>query len=86
MSIAHELITRGWSQGGGFEHPDGSVCLRGAAAYALGVELGDEPNSVWCLLRDLCGGVQPTYFNDDPARTFDEVLRIAKQADEILGL
>lgn len=78
MGIAHELITRGWTQG--TLERDGAICL-GKAAMLL-----DSGTSVALdTLRKLTGG-DILGFNDDPRRTFDEVLRVAKEADELLGL
>ena len=86
MGIAHELITRGWAQGASVAE-DGKVCLLGAAAYANGWK---GENGFWAMptemtraLNQLCG-MAFTVWNDDPKRTFDEVLRVAKEADEIL--
>lgn len=88
MGIADELITRGWTQGW-TEDSEGRVCLLGAAAYASG-EYGNEVGNLWTMppalveiLNDLCV-MRFTVWNDAPERTFDEVLRVAKEADEIL--
>lgn len=87
MGIADELITRGWTQRTE-EDAAGRVCLRGAASYAC---FGDSdhawglPAAVLDALYWVCGddnGVAS--WNDEQDRTFDEVLRAAKQADEIL--
>lgn len=89
MSIADELITRGWCQGA-YEDVDGRVCLRAAAykAYASGETIMALPESVNRVLAELVNdkdSVLPGLsFNDAPGRTFDEVLRVAKIADEIL--
>lgn len=81
MSIANELITRGWTQGA-FAREDGSVCLLGAIDAAGGeceianavYEVFDRHGIPWTI----------GHWNDAPGRTFDEVLRVAKEADEIL--
>lgn len=91
MSIANELITRGWYQGG-YQAEDGRVCIAGAAKYAVEVqpEMGrnsvqyDEWRAAVDVIRSLVGQ-NVGYWNDAPERTFDEVLRVAKEADEILG-
>jgi hypothetical protein len=89
VGIAHELITRGWYQGD-YEGPDGSVCLYGASWKASGLPLDVwEAQGVDTIRRAVaaCGGgwIRPVHeWNDDPSRTFDEVLRAAKIADEIL--
>jgi hypothetical protein len=101
MSIADELITRGWYQGD-FENEDGSVCIAGAALHtqlsAQGVEerIDDFLNGPhykmgvdlrMCRAIETAGGIPHggiARWNDDPERTFDEVLRVAKEADEIL--
>ena len=96
MGIAHELITRGWTQGLTLRST-GEVCLLGAAIRAYGIEeVGTS--RCWALLpstvRDaLCdatgiddplGGYAVGRWNDHDKRTFDEVLRVAKEADELL--
>ena len=91
MGIADELITRGWHQGEA-EAPTGEVCLAGAAAYALFNTTFDDLS-----LHDLSAAMNAVEaaapeiakhgvgnWNDAPERTFDEVLRVAKEADEIL--
>lgn len=91
MSIADELITRGWYQGD-YEGPDGSVCLYGAAWKASGVEslydwegiVNDPHTDALNEVVRQASNANVAEFNDAPERTFDEVLRIAKQADEIL--
>jgi hypothetical protein len=88
MGIAHELITRGHNTNGDYEGPDGSVCLLGAAAYAYdGIRL----DVYRALARAIAGDSwweSPDFegiaaFSDH--HSFDEVLRVAKRADEILG-
>jgi len=87
MSIANELITRGWTQLTR-EDAEGRVCLAGAASYAtVGNAYGQcveskEFMDMWRTLSGLVG--YPMGWNDVPGRTFDEVLRVAKEADEIL--
>lgn len=103
MSIANELITRGWTQRTSLKG-DGTVCLIGAAAAAYG-NLTDDypvcwrslPESVRSALlavipldiREDCAcmdddDIVSMGFNDTDGRTFDEVLRVAKEADELL--
>lgn len=96
-SIADELITRGWIQGAHF-NAKGSVCLRGAA-IASTVGLPELSASCWSLgcdprveeaivaIVNAIGSddLGVAGWNDEPGRTFDEVLRVAKHADEILG-
>lgn len=83
MSIANELITRGWVRGT-YEHPDGRICLFTAIKYATN---GDEylMCQVGAHIRALIGLPHISAWNDTPGRTFDEVLRVAKLADELLG-
>jgi hypothetical protein len=96
MGIANELITRGWHQGD-FRADDGSVCLygacvaaeRGAAFDALDIDdialaNGGEYEKALSLLVVGQTGHTVAAWNDDPSRTFDEVLRAAKEADEIV--
>lgn len=99
MGIAHELITRGWYQGD-YEGPDGSVCLAGASECSLFGECMSANRLLFGKERDqalmaakaiaeaagLPGVEHIAPWNDDPERTFDEVLRVAKEADELLGL
>jgi len=81
MSIANELITHGWYQGN-YEGPDGSLCLIGAARNVYGDQYDRYVNALRVLYK-LVGGMVGGW-NDNPTRTFDEVLRVAKEADEIL--
>jgi len=86
MSIANELITRGWTQLMR-EDAEGRVCLAGAVSYAaLGHAYSDCGNEafmdMWRALNAVVAW--PTTWNDAPGRTFDEVLRVAKMADELL--
>lgn len=96
MSIADELITRGWRKGAIVRN--GEVCLLGAAGCAygqgpqVGYDLADEFPGVLRALQLAIGlDCEPNddkavwYWNDDPDRTYDEVLRVAKIADEFLA-
>jgi hypothetical protein len=87
MSIANELIARGWTQGQR-EDDDGRVCLLGALSYSIAghsqCRTGDQFSDGWRALGIAVGMQSPVRWNDDAARTFDEVLRVAKEADEIL--
>lgn len=98
MSIANELITRGWNRGETVAD-DGSVCLTGAAQFAY---LGEARNGVWesplpmnvraalwaCIPADADvtrrSDGTPILFSFNDRSTYDEVLRVAKMADEIL--
>lgn len=92
MSIANELITRGWHQGD-YEGRDGSVCLYGAVSCVLygnpfwntanGEYCSETPEPLRSFLDEKTGHLRAMW-NDHPARTFDEVLRVAKEADELL--
>jgi hypothetical protein len=94
VGIADELITRGWTQGEVMAG-DGSVCLMGAAACAAGLNVTPyrTTSTVWMELPDrvrnaLIAATRNEWvpeFNDDWHRTYDEVLRAAKDADELLG-
>lgn len=86
MSIADVLITRGWYQGD-LEGPDGSVCMIGACLFALVAEDGNDLKYLEAtdFIYRQTGEVGISRWNDDPTRTFDEVLRVAKMADEILS-
>lgn len=79
MSIANELITRGWTQGRLYGH-DGSACLVGALNSAC--RDNEDFAAAWAFLESRVGII--ANWNDDPCRTFDEVLRVAKEADEFL--
>lgn len=98
MGIADELITRGWNQGR-YESRAGEVCIAAAACYAatgrspaeVNCCVPDELDGKWRAACDAIASVitrrnhdSITGWNDDPDRTFDEVLRAAKEADEIL--
>jgi hypothetical protein len=82
MSIANELITRGWTQGD-YVRDDGSVCLIGAVRCAFAHDYRARCNAALCVDRVLGQGAE--VWNDTEGRTFDEVLRVAKLVDEILG-
>lgn len=98
MSIANELITRGWHQGH-YQAEDGSICLRAAARLSVTGTLNslDRESEVWPSYRSIALALGLTanhpyaplddisLWNDTPGRTFDEVLRVAKEADEILA-
>ena len=95
MSIANELITRGWGRGN-YEDAEGRVCLAGAARYSVGsADRLDFRHALVAVFAALPadarrGGTDQWHaifignWNDAPERTFDEVLRVAKMADEIL--
>lgn len=100
MSIADELITRGWWQGSLQRGTEDPVCILGAAACVYGpnrspwdgYELAEQAPGVLRALQLAIGlkceanDDRAVYqWNDNPQRTFDEVLRVAKVADEILG-
>jgi hypothetical protein len=86
-SIAHELITRGWVQTK-YEDQHGAVCIRTAARYAHNCHGETMPQAVEDALAIACGEdgncLPGLVFNDADGRTYDEVLRAAKLADEIL--
>jgi hypothetical protein len=93
MGIADELITRGWTQEA-LEDEKGRVCLAGAIeCHTLGrIVLGEWPKGMddrfqraAHVVREIIRDVSITDWNDTVGRTFDEVLRVATQADEILG-
>ena len=87
MSLANELITKGWCQDR-FQDRDGRVCLDKAIRNCVGLtddytysqELVDRELDVEEILGDTV-----INWNDAPDRTFDEVLRVAKQCDEQWG-
>lgn len=94
MSIANELITRGWNRGE-LRGDDGSVCLVGAVYEATGDDtrvllrqyLSAVYDAIGCRRgSDVLLAPVIAAWNDIPGRTFDQVLRIAKEADETLGL
>lgn len=80
MGIAHELITRGWNQGG-YWGEDGAVCIGKAAQLQTNFPAALEAVArvIGCTDRFAIPA-----WNDAPERTFDEVLRVAKEADELL--
>ena len=87
MGIADELITRGWTQGTA-EDEEGRLCLIGAASRVSARNRTDVHDG-WAALKNAIGvnslGMVAAW-NDAPERTYDEVLRAAKLADEELGL
>lgn len=98
-SIAHELITRGWRKGS-LVGDDGSVCLTAAAQFATLDDLSPNGCMDYGVPREAREALHQALpaeafnpitgekiiwaWNDRPERTFDEVLRVAKEADEIL--
>jgi hypothetical protein len=95
VSIANELIVRGWCQNYAMD-AEGRVCLYGAAALAAGLDVRPKQQLVGLLvcnrapeyaraLAQAVDGSEAMRWNDADGRTFDEVLRLAKEADEILG-
>jgi hypothetical protein len=96
-SIADELITRGWTQRTFEDDLTGAVCLRGAVRCAIwglprydhrtvaGGHLDTEARALATIGRITSHPGIVSIWNDEPGRTFDEVLRVAKQADEILA-
>lgn len=94
MSIADELITRGWTQRA-LMNDDGAVCLLGAMYCATNEHITtvDEMPRVdllpgmYSVVKDAvraAGGHSIPQWNNAPGRTFDEVLRVAKEADALL--
>lgn len=88
MSIADELITHGWTQKT-VQGTNGKMCLYGAALSAAGLldnyldrqDAMYECTFIFRCLSDVIG--EPvTAWNDRDARTYDEVLRAAKEVDE----
>lgn len=98
MGIAHELVTRGWIQGA-MQAGDGAVCLQGAincsifGAPRAGPFLIADDIDTETLRRYLDAystaertlGQPVDTWNDAEGRTFDEVLRVAKELDEVLA-
>lgn len=91
MGIASELIEAGWCQKS-YQLADGSICLRTAARRAAihnGIDIFEPRGPIYQALATACGDDSPflagLLFNDTDGRTYDEVLRAAKVADEILG-
>lgn len=94
--IADELITRGWCQ---HQMVDGKgrVCMAGAIrAWVTGdlksLPSADKFDKILVAHRTLESKLglpiyqySVTAWNDDPARTYDEVLRMAKELDEALS-
>lgn len=102
MSLAEQLITRGWTQGESIDG-EGHVCLNGALLAELGVAdievgtldylraVGDANDSFLAgtkvlnhLVARIWGHPDFVGYNDTDDRTFDEVLLIAKQFDEVV--
>ena len=84
MSIADELITRGWAQGE-LRDGEGRVCLMGAVHFAHDRTVEGAYKRAIKALIEACPAECFVEWRDAPERTFDEVLRVAKIADEILG-
>jgi len=96
-SIADVLITKGWHQGS-IENPvTGAPCIMGAAEIAVCGEIMHsryelqptdlryrQLRAATIALENAAGDPRLAYWNDLPERTFDEVLRVAKEADAAL--
>lgn len=105
MSLAEQLITRGWVQGDTIDKDTGAVCLHGALIAEAGM-LDDEAYLLVQPQADVSVGgkilndivrneVNPTdpymmdaidyvSFNDSEETCYDDVLRVAKQFDEVV--
>ena len=84
MTIA-SLIEKGWVQGNSsVRYRDGSMhyCLYGAIVQVGGL---GENIDIACRAKEITGE-RLTVWNDDPARTKEEVLAVARQLDEEFGL
>jgi hypothetical protein len=83
------LFERGWHKGG-YEGPDGSVCVVGACRAAL---LGDaclptsheQSNDFTAIFDEALGGGwrEASEFNDSPSTTFDDVIELLDRAEKI---
>lgn len=82
MGIAHELITQGWTQGRSRDE-EGRMCLTRAARDPA--QFDARPLMAIGRVLGLSTFGEIIRWNDDPNRTFDEVLRVAKEADELLN-
>ena len=86
IAAKQELLTRGWAQGGAEHYATGEVCVMGALGYALyGKALGslmftgvDEASEYFkqaaCPHASGEAYTVVALWNDDPARTPEEVL------------
>lgn len=86
-SVADELITRGWTQGYTVDYV-GRVCLLGAVGYIVdpekGMWIGPEFSAYVIVMKEMLRHQGPVAFNDNPDRTMDEVIRFAKEVDEVM--
>ena len=89
VAAKQELLTRGWTQGA-FENPEtGEVCALGALNRAVGgqplmmlltVESERVHTRAWQLLEAATGCAEVHRWNDDPARTPEDVLQAFDRA------
>lgn len=78
------LFERGWHQGDS-EAPDGSVCVRGAlgvVADGCAWNLGMGTTALQ-YLREAIGRASIINWNDDPDRSFGEVIDALDRAEKI---
>lgn len=96
MSIADQLIIRGWTKGTEEDH-EGRVCLAGAIRKQSGycyshnrvVSEGRDEYRAACqiankLLNEKYIHGDFVRWNDQNGRTYEEVLRFAKELDEVI--
>lgn len=90
LSKARDVLAeRGWHQGD-YEGAEGSVCLYGALAAAVGVAPADLGTSTTVVAaaailprtRAMDGGLV-SIWNDAPERTYEDVVLALKQAEEL---
>lgn len=86
----NQLFERGWHQGG-YEGPDGSVCMAGAVNAALTGRprlLASESNATFALIDAVRAPLEAAsdghvpHFNDTEGRTFDEVIEAFDRAEK----
>lgn len=82
------LAERGWHQGD-YVGADGSVCLLGALRVALGDRPTDyhwdykEWDAVAAPVRSVIACRAIDHWNDDPSRTYEDVVLALKRAEEL---
>ncbi len=83
LSKARDVLAeRGWCQRT-YQDQDGRVCLVTALTYAAGVDEGEAWSEAYGLLGRVSGEPVLSAWNDDPSRSYEDVVLALKEAEEL---